>query len=76
MFKLAFVPFDKIAIFTMIFATAMQAYGLESDPEDDAEINEEVFKWSADFQVGAEKKKVFFGCERYYFIQRSASLSR
>lgn len=29
----------------------MQAYGLESDPEDDAEVNEEVFKWNGEFQV-------------------------
>lgn len=29
----------------------MQAYGLESDPDDDADINEEVFDWNGEFQV-------------------------
>ena len=28
-----------------------QAYGLASDPDDDADINEEVFDWNGEFQV-------------------------
>lgn len=28
-----------------------QAYALETDPEDDADINEDAFDWNGDFQV-------------------------
>lgn len=30
---------------------SFQAYGLASDPDDDADINEEVFDWNGEFQV-------------------------
>ncbi len=37
---------------SIVGARAMfQGYGLAADPDDDAEINEEVFEWNGEFQV-------------------------
>eukprot|EP00903_Cladosiphon_okamuranus_P015713 g14505.t1 len=39
----------------IVFARALfQAYGLASDPDDDADINEDVFDWNGDFQDAME----------------------
>ena len=39
----------------------MQAYGLAADPDDDAEINDEVFDWMGEFQVNITRCFFFNG---------------